>query len=61
MDNILIYFKDVEKYKQHLKQIFEILRENNLYAKLSKCALFTVLPSWEVPSMMIIWYVDVRG
>jgi hypothetical protein len=46
MDDILIYFKDMEEHKQHLKQIFEILlRENKLYAKLSECAFFTMLPS----------------
>ena len=30
MNNILIYSKNVEEYKQHLEQIFEILRENTL-------------------------------
>ena len=37
--DILIYSKNVEKHKQHLKKIFEILRANMLYAKLSKCVL----------------------
>ena len=41
MDDILIYSKNVEEHKQHFKQIFEILRTNQLYAKLSKCAFFT--------------------
>jgi len=41
MDDILIYSKNVEEHKQHLKQIFEILRTNKLYAKLSKCTFFT--------------------
>ena len=42
MDDILIYSKNMEEHKQHLKQIFEILRTNQLYAKLSKCAFFTL-------------------
>ena len=37
--DILIYSKNVEKHKQHLKKIIEILRANMLYAKLSKCVL----------------------
>ena len=41
MDDILIYSKNEEKHKQHLKQVFEILREHKLYAKLSKCVFFT--------------------
>ena len=31
----------MEEHKIHLKQIFEILRENMLYGKLSKCSFFT--------------------
>ena len=41
MDDILIYSKNVEEYKQHLKQIFDIFRENKLYTKLSKCIFIT--------------------
>ena len=41
MDDILIYSTNIEEHKIHLKQIFEVLRENKLYAKLSKCAFFT--------------------
>jgi hypothetical protein len=40
-DDILIYSKDEDEHKQHLKQVFEILREHKLYAKLSKCEFFT--------------------
>jgi len=41
MDDILIYSKNVEEHKQHLKQILKILRANKLYTKLSKCAFLT--------------------
>ena len=41
IDDILIYSKNEEEHKQHLKQVFEILREHKLYAKLSKCVFFT--------------------
>ena len=41
MNDILIYCKNEEEHKQHLKHVFKILREHNLYAKLSKCVFFT--------------------
>ncbi|CAI7815552.1 unnamed protein product [Closterium sp. NIES-53] len=36
LDNILIYSKNVKEHVEHLRKIFEILRENNFYMKLSK-------------------------
>ena len=41
MDDILIYSKDEVEHKQHLKQVFEILREHKLDVKLNKCVFFT--------------------
>jgi hypothetical protein len=41
MDDILIYSKNVEEHKKHLRQVFDILRANKLFAKLSKCDFFT--------------------
>ena len=41
IDDILIYSKSMEEHKQHLKQIFDNLRENQLYIKQRKYALFT--------------------
>ena len=37
MDNILIYSKDEEEHKEHLRQELQKLREEQLYAKKSKC------------------------
>ena len=37
LDDILIYSKTKEEHIQHIKEVFKILRENQLYAKLSKC------------------------
>ena len=37
IDDILVYFKDAQEHEQHLRIVFETLRENRLYAKLSKC------------------------
>ena len=31
MDNILIYSKMIEEHKEHLKQMFGVLRSNKLY------------------------------
>ena len=36
-DDILMYSKDAQKHKQHLKIVLQTLREKKLYAKLSKC------------------------
>lgn len=41
IDDMMIYSKTEEEHEQHLKQIFENLRENELYAKLSECTFFT--------------------
>ena len=40
LDDILIYSKTEEEHKQHLLQVLDILRKNQLYAKLPKCQLF---------------------
>ena len=37
IDDILIYFKNEEKHKEYLRLVLQKLRENQLYAKLSKC------------------------
>ena len=37
IDDILIYSKTKEEHEEHLRISLQILRENKLYAKLSKC------------------------
>ena len=37
LDNILIYSKDLEEYRQLVQQVFVILQENHLFLKLQKC------------------------
>jgi hypothetical protein len=37
IDDILIYSKDEEEHKQHLRAVLERLRTHRLYAKFSKC------------------------
>src|ERR1035438_6474655 len=37
LDDILFYSKDPSEYLQHLEQVLHLLRENQLYGKLSKC------------------------
>ncbi|XP_021769525.1 uncharacterized protein LOC110733773 [Chenopodium quinoa] len=37
IDDILIYSKDKEEHKKHLRKVLSYLREHQLYAKLSKC------------------------
>src|SRR4051812_48552621 len=36
-DDILIYSKTEEEHREHLRMALQALRENHLYAKLSKC------------------------
>ena len=37
IDDILVYSKNEEEHKEHLRLVFEKLREHQLYAKFSKC------------------------
>jgi hypothetical protein len=36
LDDIIIYSKTKEKHEQHLRMVLQLLRENQLYAKLRK-------------------------
>jgi hypothetical protein len=40
IDDILIYSKNKEDHEEHLELVLQVLREHNLYAKLSKCDFF---------------------
>ena len=40
IDDILIYLRTLEEHTHHLRTILEVLRENELYAKLKKCELW---------------------
>ena len=37
IDEILIYSKSKKEYKEHLRVVLGLLREEKLYAKFSKC------------------------
>lgn len=40
LDDILIYSKTPEEHEKHVRKVLQILRDNKLYAKESKCELF---------------------
>jgi hypothetical protein len=40
IDDILIYAKNKEEHKEHLRQVLKTLREHQLYAKFSKCEFY---------------------
>ena len=37
INDMLVYSKNEEEHEQHLRIVLQILREKQLYAKLSKC------------------------
>ena len=39
-DDILVYSKTEEEHIVHLRQVLEILRQNKLYGKITKCDFF---------------------
>jgi hypothetical protein len=43
LDDILVYSRTAEEHLGHLQQVLSLLRQNRLYAKMSKCAF--MLPS----------------
>jgi hypothetical protein len=40
LDDILMYSRIEEEHEKHLRMVLEVLRENQLYAKLSKCIFY---------------------
>ena len=39
LDNILVYYRTVEKHAKHLGKVLEALRQHRLFAKASKCSI----------------------
>ncbi|GJS57908.1 putative reverse transcriptase domain-containing protein [Tanacetum coccineum] len=55
IDDILIYSKDEKEHEEHLKTILELLKEEKLYAKFSKCEFW-------IPKVQFLGHViDSRG
>ncbi|XP_074302919.1 uncharacterized protein LOC141637254 [Silene latifolia] len=50
LDDILIYSKNEEEHKQHLRSVFEVMREQKLFGKLEKCTFM-------VPSVVFLGYI----
>ena len=40
IDDILIYSKNEQEHEEHIKIVLQVLREQQLYAKFSKCDFF---------------------
>jgi hypothetical protein len=40
LDDILIYSKLDEEHEHHLRMVLQVLREHQLYSKLSKCSFY---------------------
>ena len=41
LDDILVYSKNLEDHKMHLKSVLEVLRKEKLFANLGKCSFGT--------------------
>ena len=39
-DDILIYSKEIDEHISHLRQVFDVLRKESLYANLKKCDFY---------------------
>jgi hypothetical protein len=40
LNDVLVYSKTEEEHEQHLRMVLQVLREHQLYAKLSKCSFY---------------------
>jgi hypothetical protein len=40
LDDILVYSKSEEEHEHHLRMVLQVLKEHELYAKLSKCSFY---------------------
>src|SRR5260370_36256759 len=40
LDDVLIYSKSKQDHEQHVRTVLQVLRDKQLYAKLSKCEFF---------------------
>ena len=40
LDDILVYSKSEEEHEQHMRMVLQVLRDHQLYAKLSKCSFY---------------------
>jgi hypothetical protein len=40
LDDVLVYSKTEEEHEKHLRMVLQVLREHQLYAKLSKCSFY---------------------
>ena len=40
IDDILIYSKNEQEHKEHLRIVLQVLREQQIYAKFNKCDFF---------------------
>ncbi|CAL9070963.1 unnamed protein product, partial [Musa textilis] len=49
-DDILVYSRNEEEHISHLEQVFNVLREQKLYAKMEKCEFFS-------PTIVFLGYV----
>jgi len=42
LDEILVYSKSKEEHENHMRMVLQVLREHQLYSKLSKCSFYQI-------------------
>jgi hypothetical protein len=40
LDEIMVYSKSEEEHEKHMRMVLQVLRDHQLYAKLSKCLFY---------------------
>jgi hypothetical protein len=55
LDDIMIYSKTEKEHLQHLRQVFQLIRDNRFYLKLSECSF---MQEW---TLFLGYYVGPEG
>ena len=52
IDGILVYLKNMDEHMEHLRVVLQVLKENQLLSKYSKCKLWLRLVAMAISSLV---------